>query len=212
MNIDELTAVWRSQDAAPLHDVDETLLRETLRQDQALQRRSRRLQAIVIYGTSALFIVMSALFLAMMAAPYGNGALAGWKLAVPGVSAAAALLLALTVYTRHRAMVRLEQRFGSSLRDQVRLRIAQLDYEARKSARVSVLTMLGIVGCAAAITLGSRIVNDIPLRVEWAWAIRKIVWWTILSAGLVWVARRSVERVTLPRKRRLEALLKDLDS
>ena len=35
MNLDELMAVWRSQDAAPLHDVNKTLLHLALRQDEA---------------------------------------------------------------------------------------------------------------------------------------------------------------------------------
>ena len=40
MNLDDLMAVWRSQDAAPLHGVNETLLRLALRQDEAKLRRS----------------------------------------------------------------------------------------------------------------------------------------------------------------------------
>ena len=35
MNLDDLMAVWRSQDAAPLHGVNKTLLHLALRQDEA---------------------------------------------------------------------------------------------------------------------------------------------------------------------------------
>ena len=35
MNLDDLMAVWKSRDAAPLHDVDKTLLHLALRQDEA---------------------------------------------------------------------------------------------------------------------------------------------------------------------------------
>jgi hypothetical protein len=35
MNLYDLMEVWRSQDAAPMHGVNETLLRLALRQDEA---------------------------------------------------------------------------------------------------------------------------------------------------------------------------------
>ena len=42
MNLDDLMEVWRSQDASPLHGVNETLLRLALRQDEAKLQRWRR--------------------------------------------------------------------------------------------------------------------------------------------------------------------------
>ena len=42
MNLDDLMEVWRSQDASPLHGVNETLLRLALRQDEAKLRAQRR--------------------------------------------------------------------------------------------------------------------------------------------------------------------------
>ena len=43
MNLDDLMAVWKSQDAAPLHDVNKTLLHLALRQDEArLQKEWKR--------------------------------------------------------------------------------------------------------------------------------------------------------------------------
>ena len=40
MNLDDLMAVWQSQDAAPLHGVNETLLQLALRQDEAKLREA----------------------------------------------------------------------------------------------------------------------------------------------------------------------------
>ena len=42
MNLDELMVVWQSQDAAPLHGVDKTLLHLALRQDEAKLQKERR--------------------------------------------------------------------------------------------------------------------------------------------------------------------------
>lgn len=47
MNLDDLMEVWRSQDAAPLHGVNKTLLRLALRQDEATLPRKRRLEALL---------------------------------------------------------------------------------------------------------------------------------------------------------------------
>ena len=41
MNLDELMSVWRSQDAAPLHGLNETQLRLALRQNEAKRQDSR---------------------------------------------------------------------------------------------------------------------------------------------------------------------------
>ena len=66
MNLDDLMAVWKSQDAAPLHDVNETLLRLALRQDEAKLQKWRRSERWIIYVLSAGFVAGMALFLANM--------------------------------------------------------------------------------------------------------------------------------------------------
>ena len=43
MNFDELMAVWKSQDAAPLHDVNKTLLHQALQRDEAELQKVRRI-------------------------------------------------------------------------------------------------------------------------------------------------------------------------
>ena len=65
MNLDDLMAVWRSQDAAPLHGVNKTLLRLALRQDEAKLQKWRRIERWIIYVFSAGFVAGMALFLAM---------------------------------------------------------------------------------------------------------------------------------------------------
>ena len=49
MNLDDLMAVWRTQDAAPLHDVNKTLLHLALRQDEAKLQKQRRLERWMVY-------------------------------------------------------------------------------------------------------------------------------------------------------------------
>ena len=48
MNLDDLMEVWRSQDASPLHGVNEALLRLALRQDEAKLRARRRRAKMVL--------------------------------------------------------------------------------------------------------------------------------------------------------------------
>ena len=66
MNLDELMAVWRTQDAAPLHRVDRTLLHLALRQDEAKLQKERRRDRWIIYIFSAGLVAAMAVFLGMM--------------------------------------------------------------------------------------------------------------------------------------------------
>ena len=73
MNLDDLIAVWRSQDAAPLHGVDRTLLHLALRQEEAKLQAQRRLGSRIIYVTSAFIVALTAvLFVMMYAMLYSN--------------------------------------------------------------------------------------------------------------------------------------------
>ena len=69
MNLDDLMEVWRSQDAAPLHGVNETLLRLALRQDEAKLQKQRRMERWIIYVMSAGFVAGMAVFLVIMIYP-----------------------------------------------------------------------------------------------------------------------------------------------
>ena len=215
MKLEDLMEVWRSQDASPVHGVNETLLRLALRQDEAKLQAKRRRERWLTYFWSAGIVVGMALFLSIMIYPYDDDVLTGWDYAIPIVGAAAALLWAREVYVRHRAQAVREQRFGESLRDQVNRQIAQLDYGAARARLTSLLgyALLPIV-CAMAIILASWRINDRPFSDARLWRpIVFMIFWIALNVGAsLWWQRRSVQRDLLPRKRRLEALLKELDA
>src|SRR5919106_3461814 len=134
-NLDDLMEVWRSQDAAPLHGVNETLLRLALRQDEAKLQKQRRTERWIIYVASAALVAAMAFFLAIMI--YRNDVITGWNLVFPIVGVAAALFWGGAMYVSHRAQALREQRFGESLRDQLGRQIAQLDYQATRVVRLA---------------------------------------------------------------------------
>jgi hypothetical protein len=214
MNLDDLMAVWRSQDAAPLHGVNETLLRLALRQGEAKLQKERRIERWITCVFSAGLFAGMAVFLAMMIDAGEHKELTGWDYAIPVVGAAAALLWAREVYARQRVQAVREQRFGETLRDQIDRQIAQLDYGLKRARLASLLgyTLLPMIG-AIAIILSSWRINDRPFSDAKLWApiAFMIFWYVINVGGSFWWSRRQVQRNVLPRKQRLEALLKELD-
>jgi hypothetical protein len=211
MNVDELMSVWRSQDAAPLHGVDKTLLHLALRQDEARLQKERRIERWMTYVGSVGLVAGMAVFLFIMV--YDDDPRTGWDFAIPVIGAAAALLWGGAMYVSHRAQAVRERQFGESLRDQLGRHIAQLDYQATRVVRVaSVLaTALPPLVCATAIILAGWRVNNEPFRTEWVWIVGGIFVCAVGSVAGVWEQRRSWQRDLLPRKRQLEALLKELD-
>jgi hypothetical protein len=216
MNLDELMVVWRSQDAAPLHDVNKTLLHLALRQEEAKQQKCRRIERWIIYVMSAGFVAGMALFLAnmillMIYRDDMNG-LTGWDLALPVVGAVAALISGRAMYVRHRVQALREQRFGESLRDQLNRSIAQLDYQATTLHRTLMLVLVLLTGiCPIALLLALSRLNeksfsDDGYMVVW---LSLMCVWSVATA--VWSIRHQTRDVVLPHKRRLEALLKELD-
>ncbi|MES2697927.1 MAG: hypothetical protein V4773_30985 [Verrucomicrobiota bacterium] len=213
MNLDDLMAVWRTQDAAPLHDVNKTLLHLALRQEEAKLQKARRIERWMVYVFSAGAVAGMALFFSMMVYFHRyrpEKVVTGWDFALPIFGAAAALFAGFTMYVGHRAQARREERFGESLRDQLNRRIAQLDYAATRARRTSVLVivLLGGICPAAIMQLGMR-VNDKSIGDDGYSIFPFIlcVWSVVLG---VWTIRHQA-RAVLPRKRRLEALLKELD-
>src|SRR3954468_16108905 len=168
MNLDELMAVWRTQDAAPLHDVNKTLLHLALRQDEAKLQKARRIERWIVYVISAVFAGGMSLFLAnmillMIDRPGRNG-LTGWDLALPVVGAIAALISGRAMYVRHRAQALREQSFGESFRDQLNRRIAQLDYQATTLQRTLILVLVLLTGiCPITILLALSRMNEKPI-------------------------------------------------
>jgi len=137
----------------------------------------------------------------------------GWDLAIPIVGAAAALLMSVALYMRRRTQALREQRFGDSLRDQVGRRIAQLDDLVTTQSRHGRMLFLAIFVVGLASVIAGRRVNMEPTEAFTGWlAILRV----ILVFTIIWVvgrraARRRMNQDVLPRKRRLEALLKELD-
>ena len=210
MNLDDLMAVWRSQDAAPLHGVDKTLLHLALRQEQAKLQKERRIERWVIYVASAGLVAFMAVFLGMMILARDRKVMTGWDFVIGIGGAAAALVAGGAMYVGHRAQRRREQRFGESLRDQLSRRIAQLDDRTTMTHATLVSVLLGGIGGTAILLLGYR-VNQKPLSDDGYLLISMILTCIVLPvAGGVWEIRRQA-RELLPRKRRLEALLKELE-
>ena len=211
MNLDDLMAVWRSQDAAPLHGVDKTLLHLALRQDEAKLQKERRIERWVIYVGSAGLVAVMAIFLGMMISARDRKVMTGWDFAIGIGGAAAALLAGGAMYVGHRAQARREQRFGESLRDQLNRRLAQLDDRATTARGTMVMVLLGGICPMAILLLGYR-VNQKPFSDDGYMLVGMILMCVVfpVAAG-VWQIRRQARDV-LPRKRRLEALLKELDA
>jgi len=214
MNLDDLMEVWQSQDAAPLHGVNEALVRLALRQDEAKQQKRQRIGRWIFYVTAAFMVAAMARLLFVMIYSHDGDALSGWDYAIPVVGAAAALLWFRMVSVRNRAQAEREQRFGDSLRDQINRQLAQLDYGAMTSRLGNLLgTLLLPIVCAFAIVLGKwritgRSFSDVWVSVP---IVFMIGWAIICVGGTFWWSRRVVQRKTLPRKIQLEALLKELD-
>lgn len=211
MNLDELMAVWKSQDAAPLHDMNKTLLHLALRQEEAKVQKARRIERWVTYVASAGIVAAMALFLAMMIYARERNVVSGWDYVFAIGGAAAALVAGIAIYVNHREQTRREQRFGESLRDQLERRIEQLDDSATRAHRTGVLVIvaMGVICPTAIIFLGYRI-NQKSIFDDGEMPIPMILTCVWLAATGVWEMRRRA-RELLPRKRRLEELLKELD-
>jgi uncharacterized membrane protein YqjE len=137
----------------------------------------------------------------------------GWDLVLPIVGAIVALISVRAMYVNHRAQSRREQSFGESLRDQLRRNIAQLDHEVTNARRTGVLVMVLMGGIAPAVILllGWR-VNGKSISDDGYMLVTMIILCVWAVASGVWQLRRSVQKDILPRKRRVEALLKELDA
>jgi hypothetical protein len=222
MSLEDLMEVWRSQDVAPMHGVNETLLRLALRQDEAkLQAMYRRMKRFNYFGM-ALVIGIMVFFLLNMSTPQFDH-VSGWDYAVAVAGLAAVLALWRMIYVGYRAQARREQAFGDSLRDQVNRQIALIDpfminpWAARAGrAKVMTIFVLTLVLLAAIGFTSARVNGGIehnrPYDEAWRSAGATIL------IGLIggWVAglwlRRWNRRIGAPRKRRLEALLKEFDA
>ena len=209
MNLDDLMAVWRTQDAAPLHGVNKTLLHLALRQEEAKLQKERRNERWLIYFVSVGFMVGTAFFLGILVY---HQRLTGWDLALLIVGLTAAFLSGWAMYVNHRTQTLREQEFGESLREQLKRRVAQLEGQTTSARRTSVLITILMGGvCPTVILLGGWRLNGKSISDDGYMLVTLILLcvWSGISGVLE--LRRSVKRDILPRKRQLEELLKELD-
>jgi hypothetical protein len=210
MNLDDLMEVWRSQDTTALHGVDKTLLHLALRQEQATLQKQRRIERWFIYVMSALLVAAMGLFLAMMIDSQGEVVRTAWEFAIPVVGAAAALVMWSAMYMTRRGQAARDQGFGDSLRDQLRRRISQVDDQVTREQLLGRVIVVAAFICGLAIFLAGRGVNNTAYSEDWPVVLSLIFLVAFVSGHRR--RRRSVEQDILPRKRRLEALLKQLDA
>jgi hypothetical protein len=218
MNLDELMAVWKTQDAAPLHDMNKTLLHQALRQEQAeLEKQSRGITRVGYVGSAVLFIA-AGLFLAIMIDPNQpptfSARLIVWDYVVGVVGVASAIVVGGALFASRRSQRAREQRFGDSLRDHLRRRIAQIDDEATVERRLGWIVLAAGLICAVAINIAMKRIAHVPVpyseMMDWPspFAIVLILGFLYLML-FRWMPRWRQHN--LQRKRQLEALLKDLD-
>lgn len=217
MNLDDVMEVWRSQNAAPLHAVNDTLLRLALRQDEARLQAWRRRESWFIYLVSAflaVFLAWLGLLTFGMLVANDDDVITGWDLVSPIAGAAAALLMAVVLYMTRRTQARREQRFGDSLRDQLGRRIAQIDDAITTRGRLVTTFLLAMCLGGVAITVAGARVNMDPGDTFDAWPriLRLILVFAVMIVFSAWATRREGARYLSPRKRRLESLLKELDA
>jgi hypothetical protein len=214
MNLDDLMAVWRTQDTAPLHDVNKTLLHLALRQDEAKLQKQRRLERWMVYVFGTGVVAGMGIFLWMMIyfqRHRPDKMVTAWDYALPVMGASAALIAGGAMFVTHRRQRQREQAFGESLRDQLNRGLEQIDYAATRARRTSILVivLLGGICPAAILFLGMR-VNGKSISDD-GYLILTLLFggiWCVASS--LWTLRRQA-RDMLPRKHRLEELLKELD-
>jgi hypothetical protein len=210
MKLDDVLESWRSQNETPLHSVNSERLQQGLRQEQAAMQKGLRIEKWAIYGMSALmFAGLAFIFLIMV---YDDDPRTWWDFVIVILGAAAALLWAGCLYLNRKMHARRERRFGASLRDDIERHLALLDYQLSRVWRLSsvLLTALPLFFGTLALWLAIGRINNLPM--DWwqaTWSFLPMA--AILVYGF-WIARRTAERETLPRKRRLEALLEELDA
>lgn len=218
MNLDDVTAVWRSKDLSQLYGVDKTLLDLMLRQEQAKLEKQRRRARWFVSVMNAFLLITAGLFFAILIdpnqPPVFSARLVVWDYVVGVVGVAATVVLAGTLLVARRSRQAREQGFGDSLRDHLRRRIAELDAEATGERRLGLTMVAAMLICVTAISILEGRIRHVP--VPWS----EIVWPSPFSIVLIigflyllffrWMPRERQQK--LSRKRQLEALLKDLDS
>jgi hypothetical protein len=209
MNLDDMLAAWRTQQA-PLYRVDSERLRQAVRQELAESRRRAVNEARIIYGSSALmFCFMALVFVGMF---YDDDRRAPADFAIAILGAAAFAFWGLRLYVSRRVLALRQRHLGASLRDEIEQQIAVLDYQIGNRWRPGgvLLTLLPMLVGTITLILAAWRINNEPFD---TWEQGGSIFVMVLSVALsAWTDRRKAGRETLPRKRELEALLRELDA
>jgi hypothetical protein len=216
MNLDDVIEGWRSQDATTFYGVvDKTRLHQVLRQEQAkLEKQSRR-EIWGGYVASAVMLFIGAATLVTMFQPNDDDVLIVWDYVAGVAGVAAASVVVWTLFALRRSQLSREHRFGDSLRDHLRRRLAQIDDAATRERRLALTALAAGLICVFAIPIAQQRAAHVPVPYsEMNWPSPH---WMVLILGLLclelfrWAPRRERRKI-LPRKRQLEELLKELDS
>jgi len=215
MNLDDMIEGWRSQDASTLYGVvDKDRLHHVLRQEQAkLEKQSRwGLWGGYVFGVAPL-IISSGLFLAIMLQPNDDHVRIVWDYVVGVAGVAAAIVVAWTLSTLRQSQRTRDHGFGDSLRDHLRRRVAQID-DALRERRLALITLAAGLICAVAIPVAQYRIGHVPVpysEMDWPSPVLTVVVLGLFCLELFWWAPRRLRRKNLPRRRQLEAMLKELD-
>jgi hypothetical protein len=219
MNMNDLMEVWRSQDAAPLHGVNETLLRLALRNDEAKLQAQQRCEQRVAYGMAAFFVAVMAVMVGFMIHRRDGGMLTPWDIGIPILGAAAALFWPGFLRRSHRTQALREQKFGESLREQLERHLTRLDYHARRFASPMhhLFTNLPAIVWSVAFFFAMVRLNQKPGSEVWTdpriWAVfgGSLVLAFVAVVVSIHRQRRWIEEELTPHKRRLETLLREIE-
>ena len=210
MNLDDVMGAWRSHDLSPLFGVDQTLLHQVLRQEQARAEKQLRRMRWFMNVVTVVLLITAALFLAIMIDPKDDDVLVVWDYVVGIVGVVAAIVLAGALFALRRSRRVRDQGFDDSFRDHLRRHISQLDDESVGERRLALIVVAATSVCGSAISIAGHRINDVPWG-EFDWSPLPSVL-ILLCTYLVlfrWIPRARSRN--LARKRQLEALLKELD-
>jgi hypothetical protein len=209
MDLDDLMGAWRSQEDAPLYTVDTERLHQALLLDLAALQRKLVNETRVTYGMSALMFGFMAFMVLIMV--YDDDPRTWWDFVIGILGAAAFVFWGVHLYVSRTTLALRQRHLGASLRDEIERQISLLDFQIGRMWRPGgvVLTMLPVVVGGIAVILAAWRVNNEPF--DW-WLQGGSMLFVVVSLGFgAWNERRKAEKETLPRKRRLEALLRELD-
>jgi hypothetical protein len=212
MNLDEVTAAWRSEDLSPLYGVDQTLLHQTLRQERAKLEKQNRWMMWGGYAGSAVLLINTGIFLPILFEAHYDATRVVWDYVVGGLGLAAAVAVAWSIIALRRLQRAREQGFGDSLRDQLRRKLAQFDDEATVERRLGLVALVGGLIDVWAIPVASRRIAHVPVPYsDFYWSpLPVVVIFVVVYLSSLWSASRMRERHA-SRRRQLEALLRELD-